>query len=186
MNGNFKHYTFLAVALILAFLICTQNSQVYGHLYGYNFQEWKNSKYDILIQFEPEPQTPSVGKNTTLNFSVQNLQTGEHFENFSDVVTIVYYSGNNSENDIVQKFPSVQEKTGDFSHSYVFTKGGTYEIFLRIDTPTFINVAKFVVFVSSPQFQIMNLVYLLLPFFVVAGAFAGIGVAVWRYLYKKR
>ncbi|MDE1830482.1 MAG: hypothetical protein KGI25_09185 [Thaumarchaeota archaeon] len=171
---------------ILFTMIFIPNLSAYGHLYGFNVQEWKNPKYNILIQFDIEPQTPSVGKNATLNFSVQNLQTGEHLKNFTETVTIISYNGNLSANNIAYKFASTQEKTGDFSHSYVFTNGGTYEIFLRIDTTTFINVSKFVVFVSSPQFQIMNLVYLLLPFVIVAGAFVGIGIVIWRYIYKKR
>jgi len=158
-----------------------------GHLYGYNVQEWKNQKENILVQFEIEPQTPAVEKNATMSFSVQNLQTGEHLKNFTETVTVIYYnSANTSSNDITYKFNASNIKNGDFSHNYVFTKGGTYEIFLRIDTPTFISVSRFTVFVSSPEFQVMNMIYLLLPIMIFAGIFVGIGIAIWRYVHKKR
>ena len=182
-NHFFKTLKFL----ILLSVVFLPNLPSYGHLYGYNVQEWKNQKDNILVQFEVEPQTPSVGKNTIMNFSVQDLQTGEHLKNFTETVTISYYnSANVSSNDITYKFDSDQIKNGDFSHNYVFTKGGTYEIFLRVDTPTLITASKFTVFVSSPQFQIMNMIYLLLPVMIFSGIFAGIGITVWRYVHKKR
>ena len=177
-----------AVAILfISSLLFIPNSPSYGHLYGYNVQEWKNPKDNILIQFEAEPQLPSVGKNSILNFSVQNLQTGEHLENFTETVTIIHYQGENSSaKDIVYKSNDTQIQSGDFSHNYVFENGGTYEIFLRIDTTTFITVSKFVVFVSSPQFQIMNLVYLLLPFLIFTGVFIGIGIVIWHRVREKR
>ncbi len=183
-----SHYFFVVVAIaFISGSIFIPILPSYGHLYGYNTQEWKNPKDNILIQFEVQPQIPSTGKNSVLNFSVQNLQTNGHLENFTETVTIIYYRGaNSSANDIVYKFNSTKVQNGDFSHNYVFENGGTYEIFLRIDTTTFINVSKFVVFVSSPQFQIMNLFYLLLPFLIIIGVFIGIGIVIWRRIYEKR
>lgn len=181
------HFLTMMAIIFITSLLFIPNSPSYGHLYGYNIQEWKNPKDNILIQFGIEPQTPSVGKSSVLNFSVQNLQTGEHLTNFTETVTILHYQGKNSSaNDIAYKFNSTQIQNGDFSHSYVFENGGTYEIFLRIDTTTFINVSKFVVFVSSPQFQIMNLVYILLPFLILTGVFVAIGIVIWRRIREKR
>ena len=161
-------------------------AQSYGHLYGLNVQEWNNQRFNIKIQFEPSPDTPSVGENSTLNFSVQNLATGGHLKNFNETVTIVYYDpANPSSNKITHKFDSTMVADGDFGRQYVFEKGGTYQVFLRVDTPAFIEVARFTVFVSSPQFQLVNLFYTLIPFILVMGAFGGIGYAVWKYLLKK-
>lgn len=185
-STHIRSLTAIAI-LFISSLLFIQTLPSYGHLYGYNIQEWKNPKDNILIQFEVEPQIPSVGKSAILNFSVQNLQTGEHLENFTETVTIIHYQGENSSaKDIVYKSNDTQIQSGDFSHNYVFENGGTYEIFLRIDTTTFINVSKFVVFVSSPQFQIMNLVYLLLPFLIFTGVFIGIGIVIWRRVREKR
>lgn len=182
-NGFF---TALLFSIVFVVLFIT-SSPSYAHLYGYNVQELNDPKNDVLVEFGVEPETPSVGENVALNFSVQNLQTGSHLTNFSDVAAISYYDEKNpSANDIVGKFSDKNVKNGDFDHSFIFEKGGTYEIFLRIDTPTFINVSKFIIFVSSPQFQIINLVYLLLPFMIFSGVIVGIGIIIWRYIYKKR
>ena len=182
-----RHFFTMAALVLILCAVFTPTMQAKGHLYGYNVQEWKNPKYNIFIQFEVIPQTPSVVKNTVLNFIVKKLSTGKHLENFTETVTIIKYNSQNlSANDITHKFDSGQVRNGDFHHSYVFTSGGTYEVFLRVDTATFINVSKFVVFVSSPEFQLMSMFYLLLPFILVSGAFVGIGVVIWRYLYKKR
>lgn len=177
----------MAKLLLISGMVFLPSLPSYGHLYGYNVQEWNNQKYNILAQFDTDPQTPTVGKNSTMNFSVQNLQTGEHLKNFTETITIVYYHGSDqSSSDITYKSNGTLVQDGDFSQDYVFTNGGTYGIFLRIDTPTFINVAKFTVFVSSPQFQIVNMLYLLLPFVIVMGVMAGIAVAIIRYVYKKK
>lgn len=177
----------VAKLLLISAMMFLPNLPSYGHLYGYNVQEWTNQKFDILIQFDTDPQTPSVGKNATLNFSVQNLQTEEHLKNFTAAITIIYYGGSgNASSNIVYKSNSRQIADGDFSQSYVFTNGGTYEVFLRVDTPTLINVSKFTVFVSSPQFQIVNMVYLFLPFAAIIGVFAVVSVLAIRHLYKKR
>ncbi|HJU12883.1 MAG TPA: hypothetical protein VJ792_00310 [Candidatus Nitrosotalea sp.] len=156
----------------------------YAHLYGYNVKEWRNQEQNILVQFETSPHTPSVGENSTLSFSVQNLSTGEHLKNFTETVTILYYG--NSGSVLVHKYQSDIVRDGDFEKHYVFDKGGTYGVFLRADTPAFINVSRFAVFVSSPEFQVLNLVYLLLPFLIVIGILGGIGFVVARYLYGKK
>ncbi len=177
----------MVFALLISAAFFIPNLPSYGHLYGYNIQEWKNPKDNILVQFDAEPETPTMGKNTTLNFSVQDLQTRKHLTNFTETITIIYFNKQNSSaDDITYKSNNNKVQNGDFSHSYVFENGGTYEIFLRIDTTNFITVSKFVIFVSSPQFQIMNLVYLLLPFIIFSGMIIGIGIVLWRYIYRKR
>lgn len=171
--------------LLLFLLLVVVPGKSYGHLYGLNVQEWTNRGFDTLIQFEPSPVTPSVGKNTTMDFSVQNLDTGEHLKNFTEAVTVVYYDPANPSDNPLYKFNSTRVSDGDFSIPFVFSKGGTYEVFLRVDTVTFINVSRFTVFVSSTQFQIINMVYTLLPFLLVIGAMGGIGYVISRHLYKK-
>ncbi len=156
----------------------------YGHLYGYNFQEWKNQRDNFLVQFDTDPHTPLAGNMSTLIFSVQNLQTGEHLQNFTARITIANHSSS-SNSTIISKFES-REANGDFTQKYTFPAGGLYEIFLRVDTPTSIDVSKFTVFVSSPSFQILNWIYLLLPIFIFIGLLTIAIVFIARYIYKKR
>ena len=154
----------------------------YGNLYGYNFQEWKNQRENFLVQFDTDPHTPIAGNMSTLMFSVQNLQTGQDFQNFTARITITNSSSSNS---TISEIES-KEANGDFSQRYTFPTGGLYEIFLRVDTPTSIDVSKFTVFVSSPSFQVLNLIYLLLPIFIFIGLLAIAIVLIPRYIYKKR
>ncbi len=157
------------------------NLPSYERLYGYNFQEWKNQRDNFLVQFDVEPHTPIAGNMSTLMFSVQNLQTGQDLQNFTSRITIT----NSSSNNTISEFES-RETNGDFSQRYAFPTGGLYEIFLRVDTPTSIDVSKFTVFVSSQSFQILNLIYLLLPIFIFIGLLASAIVFIARYIYKKR
>lgn len=172
--------------MLLSSIFFLPNLPSYGHLYGYNVQEWKNQRDNILIQFDTNPKTPIVGKNSIMNFSVQNLQTGKHLNDFTETVTVVYQGTGSSSYTITHKFDSKPVKDGDFSQNYTFPSGGTYGIFLRIDTLNIINVSRFTVFVSSPQFQITNMIYLLLPFIIMIGIFAAIGIIMARHIYRKR
>lgn len=155
----------------------------YEHLYGYNFQEWKNQKDNLLIQFDTDPHTPIAGNMSTLMFSVQNLQTGQHLQNFTARITIANHGS--SSNNTIYEYKS-NETNGDFSQRYTFPTGGLYEVFLRVDTPSSIDVSKFTVFVSSPSFQVLNLVYLLLPIFIFVGLLTTAIVFIARYIYRKR
>lgn len=173
----------LGFALLLS-IFFMHSLPSYGHLYGYNFQEWKNQKDNFLVQFDTDPHTPIAGNMSTLMFSVQNLQTDEHLQNFTARITIISHSSSSNDT-IVSKIES-REANGDFTQKYTFPTGGLYEIFLRVDTPTSIDVSKFTVFVSSPSFQILNWIYLLLPIFIFLILLGIAIVLIARYIYKKR
>lgn len=159
----------------------------YGHLYGFNYQDWKNTDNNIHIQFDTIPSTPSMGKNSTMIFSVQNLKTGEHLKDFNETITIVDNPEPNlTPNGLVHKFGTTIIHGTDFSQNYVFPSGGTYYVWLRVDTPTAINIAKFTVFVSSPQFQFLNMSLILLPVVIVVVIFAAVLITVAYYIYKKK
>lgn len=156
----------------------------YGHLYGLNFQEWTNKENNILIQFDTDPHTVTAGKTSVMLFSVQDLQTQQHLKNFTETITITN-SNSPSSPSIIHKFEGKKISDGDFSQEYVFPNGGTYQILVRIDTTKFVNIASFTIFVSSPTFQILNLIYLLLPTMIFTGIIVGVGIIIMRYIYKK-
>ncbi len=158
----------------------------YGHLYGLNYQDWKNKSDNIDIQYDTIPTTPTMNNTSTMLFSVQDLKTGEHLKNFKETITIVNAEANPISNGIVHKFETKAIHGGDFSENYTFSSGGTYYILLRIDTPTAIVVAKFTTFVSSPQFQFLNMSLILFPVVIVVAIFASILLITVHYIYKKK
>lgn len=157
----------------------------YAHLYGLNFQEWANQDDNVLIQFQPQPQTPIEGKPSLLVFSVQDLKTRDHLQDFTQMLIITKQGTFFSQAEIY-RFEPQEIKNGDFSINYTFPNGGSYEIFMRIDTQTNIDVAKFTVFVSSAPFQILNMAYLLLPVLVFLALLGGIIILIAKYIYKKK
>jgi hypothetical protein len=185
-SSNFKFLKVMKM-MLLCCIVSVPSLPSYGHLYGLNYQDWKNPSNNIHIQFDTIPSTPSAGKNSTMIFSVQNLKTGEHLKDFKETITVV----NNPEpsttpNGLIHKFETATIRGTDFSQDYVFPSGGTYYIWLRIDTPTAINIAKFTVFVSSPQFQFLNMSLILLPVVIVVAIFAVILMIIAYYIYKKK
>lgn len=186
VSSNFKFLKAMKIILLYC-IVFVPNLPSYAHLYGLNYQDWKNPGDNIHIQFDTVPSTPSVDKNSTMIFSVQNLKTGEHLKDFNETITVV----NNPEpsstpNGLIHKFETTTIHGTDFSQDYIFSSGGTYYIWLRIDTPTAVNIAKFTVFVSSPQFQFFNMSLILLPVVIVVAIFAAILTLVAYYVYKKK
>lgn len=184
-NSNFEFLKVMKM-ILLCCIAFVPSFPSYGHLYGFNYQDWKNPSDNIHIQFDTIPSTPTVDKNSTMIFSVQNLNTGEHLKDFKETITVVSPEASSTSNGIVHKFATTTINGTDFSQDYVFPSGGTYYIWLRIDTPSAINIAKFTVFVSSPQFQFFNMGLILLPVVIVVAIFAAILMLVAYYVYKKK
>lgn len=184
-NSTFGFFKIVKIIFIccLAFI---PSFPSYGHLYGFNYQEWKNQKNNIRIQFDTAPSTPTANSNSTMIFSVQNLKTGEHVKDFNETITVVNPEISSTQNGLIHKFETTAINGTDFSQNYVFPSGGTYYILLRIDTLDAINIAKFTVFVSSPQFQFLNMGFILFPVIIVTVIFAAILIAVAYYIYKKK
>lgn len=186
MQENSKSIFFKVIKIVLLCSIAFVPSfPSYGHLYGFNYQDWKNQSDNIHIQFDTVPPTPTTGNLSTMIFSVQDLKTGKHLENFNETITVVNPETSSISNSVVHKFETKVMHGEDFSVGYVFPSGGTYYIWLRIDTPNAINVAKFTVFVSSPQFQFLNMGFILLPVIIIVAIFASILIVIAHYVYKK-
>ncbi len=187
MNTNFAFRFLKAVKImLLCCLAIIPSFPSYANLYGFNYQDWKNQEHNIRIQFDTIPSTPSVGRNSTMIFSVQNLQKGEDLKNFNETITVVDPEVSLTPNGLVHKFGTTTIHGKDFSQDYIFPSGGTYYILIRIDTLHDINIAKFTVFVSSPQFQLLNMGFILLPVMIIIIIFAAILIAVAYYIYKKK
>lgn len=113
-------------------------------------QYWKNVKDNIEIQFSYKPDMPIIDAFTNLEFSVTNLQTGEHMKDF--VARVVVTNGQR-----LFKFENITVTNGDFSVKYIFPDDGTHQVILRVDSKHLVELASFQVFVphQSPP-SILN------------------------------
>ena len=113
-------------------------------------QNWKNVKDNIEIQFIYKPDKPIIDAFTNLEFSVTNLQTGEHVKDF--VARVVVTNGQR-----LFKFENITVSNGDFSVKYIFPDDGTHQVILRVDSNHLVELASFQVFVphQSPP-SILN------------------------------
>jgi hypothetical protein len=97
-------------------LIAADNSHTmipsYAHLFGGKVQEWTNVKDIIKIEFAYSPEKPIIDTFTTLNFSVQDLHTGEHTEDLT--ARVVVTNGQR-----LFKFENKTVPNGDFSVKYI-------------------------------------------------------------------
>ena len=113
-------------------------------------QDWKNVKDNIEIQFAYKPEMPIIDAFTNLEFSVTNLQTGEHMKDF--VARVVVTNGQR-----LFKFENITVPNGDFSVKYIFPDDGTHQVILRVNSNHLVELASFQVFVphQSPP-SILN------------------------------
>ena len=103
-------------------------------------QRWVDKSKNILIQFAYSPEKPIIDTFTELKFSVKNLGTGEHIEDFD--ARVVVTNGQR-----LFKFENITVTDGDFSVKYLFPDDGTHQVLTRINTNNSILLASFSVFV---------------------------------------
>ncbi|HEY6587888.1 MAG TPA: hypothetical protein VIY98_06315 [Nitrososphaeraceae archaeon] len=103
-------------------------------------QRWVDKSKNILIQFAYSPEKPIIDTFTELKFSVKNLETGEHIEDFD--ARVVVTNGQR-----LFKFENITVADGDFSVKYLFPDDGTHQVLTRINTNNSILLASFSVFV---------------------------------------
>ena len=84
---------------------------------------------------------PIIDTFTSLNFSVQDLQSGDHIRDFT--ARVVVTNGQR-----LFKFENITVPNGHFSVKYIFPDDGTHQVLLRLDTSTDLKIpASFSVFV---------------------------------------
>ncbi|MGE0243713.1 MAG: hypothetical protein AB7P56_07270 [Nitrososphaeraceae archaeon] len=112
----------------------------YSHIDKPNVQEWIDENKNLKIQFDYEPDKPIIDTFTELQFSVQDLETGEHIKDFDARVIVT--------NGIrLFKFENITFTNGDFSVKYLFPDDGTHQVLTRLNTNNTISIASFSVFV---------------------------------------
>ena len=134
--------TILVVIFFTNIFVSIENDQPisYAHFPSGKVQEWKNVKDNIKVQFAYLPDKPIIDTFTALNFSVQNLKTGEHISDFT--ARVVVTNGQR-----LFKFENITIPDGDFSVKYIFPDDGTHQVILRVDSNHLVELASFQVFV---------------------------------------
>jgi len=135
--------TVVLILFTITFATTLSGHLAYAHLTGPKVQDWVDKENSLKIQFAYEPESPIIDANTTLKFSVQDLN-GNHIKDLVVTVTVT---------DVYQrifKFNNITVADGDFSVHYLFPDYGTFKILARINTATSINVGSFDVLVP-PQ-----------------------------------
>jgi hypothetical protein len=101
-----------SLCLMLSFLVIMtgnlpSNTAAYAHIYSNITQVWIDRQNNIKIQFSHLPEKPTMNDLIQLEFSIQNLQTGNHLKNLISKVTVA--------NNPIYKFDNITVADGDFS-----------------------------------------------------------------------
>jgi hypothetical protein len=137
LQNVFTHLVFLSGFVILlsqTVILCD------AHIKESRVQEWVDKSKNIKIQFDYLPEKPIIDTFTELQFSVQNLETGEHIKDFDTRVVV-------TNGQRLFKFENITVADGDFSVKYLFPDDGTHQVLTRINTNNSILLSSFSVFV---------------------------------------
>jgi hypothetical protein len=147
-------------------------------------QTWIDKLNNLKIHFGYSPKEPVIDKPTELEFTVQNVQTGEQIKNLSARVVVVNNAGGQLR---TFKFANITAPDGIFSVKYLFPDSGSYNIITKVDAKDFTSLASFNVFVPFAPLgtvNVGNLNPIALP--AIAGIIAATaGVALILIIKKK-
>ena len=114
----------------------------YAHIYNNVTQVWKDRLNNVKIQFSNLPEKPTIEDLIQLQFSVQNLQTGDHLKNFIAKVIVI--------NDPIYRFDNIIVADGDFSIRCPYLDSGMHQVIVKVDSKDYsVALISFNVFVSS-------------------------------------
>ena len=174
INLNFSHWETIVTIFIIFFISIfvfmeNDNTSSYAHVGDGKLQEWTNLKDQVKVQFTYSPERPIIDTFTSLNFSIQDLKTGEHIK---DVMARVVVTNGQR----LFKFENITVLNGDFSVKYIFPDDGTHQVILRISSKKLLEVASFQVFVphQSPP-SLLNSGNDMVNIIVAIGLFAAVG-----------
>lgn len=170
MRGSTHQQTIIVIIILITDVLSLGDNHSFAHINDKKVQTWTNPKDNLKIQFTYLPENPVIDTFTTLNFSVQDLRTGEHLKDFT--ARVVVTNGQR-----LFKFENVTVPNGDFSVKYLFPDDGTHQVILRINSKNLFALASFQVFVphQSPPSLLNDITSLIIIICVIAvAAFIGI------------
>jgi hypothetical protein len=151
-----RSFVVVVIVLIAITFVAANNSHIiiipsYDISLGGKVQEWTNAKDNVKIEFVYSPEKPIIDTFTALNFSIQNLKSGEHINDFT--ARVVVTNGQR-----LFKFENITVPDGDFSVKYLCPDDGTHQVILRLNLKHSVELASFHVFVphQSPPGLLNN------------------------------
>lgn len=96
-------------------------------------QSWLDRENNVRILFGYTPTMPVIDTPTSLNFSIQNLQTGKPI---TDLLARVVILTNSSGQERIFKFTNITAPHGAFSVKYLFPDVGLYQVITRVTSPS--------------------------------------------------
>jgi hypothetical protein len=169
---------FIPIMLISAAATPFTINGVHAQLEGSAVQQF-GPEHGITMQFSYYPANPTINSFTTFTFNVTNSTTQEPLQNFVATVmvgNVVNFIGGSS----FYNFSKITVPNGNFSVNYAFPNDGTFPVYLRVDTPSTISVARFQVFVPPPNVIPSNDYTMIYVGIAIAAGGAGIGIVMMQ------
>ena len=104
-----------------------RNSEAYASvLTSNNGQEWVDTANNVKIRFAYDLNKPTISNLNELNFTVQNLKTGNNLKNITANIAVV------NSPDPTFKFDNVTAPNGNFSVRCPFLNEGLHQVIVNI------------------------------------------------------
>ena len=141
--------TTLLIIIITLFHVTSLNNNytVYAHLSSNIItQTWIDRQNNLKIQFSYIPEQPTMDDLIQLQFSIQNLQTGNHLKNLVTKVTLI-----NTSYDTIYKLGNIAVADGDFSIKCPSLDSGMHQVIIKVNSKdySFATLASFKMYVSE-------------------------------------
>jgi hypothetical protein len=139
----------MSLIIVTSFQIISLNNNniiVYAHLSSNITQTWIDRQNNLKIQFSCIPEQPTMDDLIQLQFSIQNLQTGNHLKNLIAKVTLI-----NTSYDTIYKLGNITVADGNFSIKSPSLDTGMHQVIIKINSKdySFAALASFKMYVSE-------------------------------------
>jgi hypothetical protein len=137
--------TLLIIITLFQVASLNNNNIVYAHLSNNIItQTWIDRQNNLKIQFSYIPERPTMDDLIQLQFSIQNLQTGNHLKNLITKVTLI-----NTSYDTIYELDNIAVADGDFSIKCPSLDSGMYQVIIKVNSKdySFAALASFKMYV---------------------------------------
>ena len=119
----------ISLIIITTLVLTTLSNISYAHLSSNIIQTWIDRQNNLKIQFSYLPEQPTMDDLIQLQFSIQNLQTGNHLKNLIAKLTLINTSYN-----AIYKLGNVTVADGDFSIKSPSLDSGMHQVIIKVSS----------------------------------------------------